>query len=172
MFCCGKKKSEETPAKDRFPSSFHDVKTAVDGGQYNRFYRYNSVYCPLQVCRRQTCIKYRVEQLAAHKIRFLQRNTFRALDRQKPKNSYGFLGRRTVKIIFIDLTISPSAAILPGGKIAENVFCCGKEREETPATDHFPSSFHDVKTAVDGKPVESVNPSFYRRPLSSLYIKP
>ena len=97
-------------------------------------------------------------------------NSLLALDRQKPKNSYGFLGRRTVKIIFIDLTISPSAAILLYSKIAENVFCYGKESEETPATDRFPSSFHDVKTAVDGKHVESVNPSFYRRPLP--YIKP
>ena len=50
------------------------------------------------------------------------------------------------------------------------MFCCGKESEETPATDRFPSSFHDVKTAVDGKHVESVNPSFYRRPLSSLIL--
>ena len=97
-------------------------------------------------------------------------NSLLALDRQKPKNSYGFLGRRTVKIIFIDLTISPSAAILLYCKIAENVFCYGKESEETPATDRFPSSFHDVKTAVDGKHVESVNPSFYRRPLSSLIL--
>ena len=58
-------------------------------------------------------------------------NSLLALDRQKPKNSYGFLGRRTVKIIFIDLTISPSAAILLYSKIAENMFCCGKESKET-----------------------------------------
>ena len=63
-----------------------------EADRMNLSYGQKVVLGPLQVCRRQTCINCRIEQLTAYKIHFPQRKRQQALESQNLKNPCGFLG--------------------------------------------------------------------------------